>query len=129
MKARVAAAAMLVLLTMNVSSAFGTVRISDDRGGQIGDYLNKYHALRENGDQVEIDGTCASACTMLLGSFRGIGSASRPARCWPFTPPGRRRRRGNRSAARVIITCGRIIRPRCASGSSSTAACTRGSFI
>ena len=67
MKARVAAAAMLVLLTMNVASAFATVRISDDRGGQIGDYLSKYHALREAGDRVEIDGTCASACTMLLG--------------------------------------------------------------
>ena len=65
MKARAVAAAML--LTMNVSSALATVRISDDRGGQIGDYLAKFHALRENGDRVEIDGTCASACTMLLG--------------------------------------------------------------
>jgi len=65
MRARAAAAAML--LTMSVSSASATVRISDDRGGQIGDYLNKYHALRENGDRVTIDGTCASACTMLLG--------------------------------------------------------------
>jgi hypothetical protein len=65
MRARVAAAAMLLM--MNVSSASATVRISDDRGGQIGDYLNKYHALRENGEQVMIDGTCASACTMLLG--------------------------------------------------------------
>jgi hypothetical protein len=65
MRARVAAAAML--LTMNVSSASATVRISDDRGGQIGDYLAKYRALRENGEQVMIDGTCASACTMLLG--------------------------------------------------------------
>src|SRR6202161_2073939 len=65
MKARVVAAAML--LTMNVSSALATVRISDDRGGQIGDYLAKYHALRENGDRVMIDGTCASACTMILG--------------------------------------------------------------
>ena len=65
MRVRVAAAAMLLM--MNVSSASATVRISDDRGGQIGDYLNKYHALRENGEQVMIDGTCASACTMLLG--------------------------------------------------------------
>jgi hypothetical protein len=65
MKARAVAAAML--LTMNVSSASATVRISDDRGGQIGDYLARYHALRENGERVEIDGTCASACTMLLG--------------------------------------------------------------
>jgi hypothetical protein len=65
MKARAVAVAML--LTMTVSSAFATMRISDDRGGQIGDYLAKFHALRENGDRVEIDGTCASACTMLLG--------------------------------------------------------------
>ena len=67
MKASAAAAAMLTLLALNVSSAFATVRISDDHGGQIGDYLSKYHALRENGEQVMIDGTCASACTMLLG--------------------------------------------------------------
>jgi hypothetical protein len=65
MKARVAATA--ILLTMSVSPVLATVRISDDRGGQIGDYLAKYHALRENGERVEIDGTCASACTMLLG--------------------------------------------------------------
>ena len=65
MKARAVAAAML--LTMNVSSAYSAVTISDDRGGQIGDYLAKFHALRENGDRVMIDGTCASACTMLLG--------------------------------------------------------------
>jgi hypothetical protein len=68
MKACLAAVAIpLVLLMLSVSSAAATVRISDDRGGQIGDYLAKYHALRENGDRVMIDGTCASACTMLLG--------------------------------------------------------------
>src|ERR1700681_3097596 len=65
MKARAVAVAML--LTMYVSSAYAAVRISDDRGGQIGAYLKKYHALRENGERVMIDGTCASACTMLLG--------------------------------------------------------------
>jgi hypothetical protein len=57
----------LVLLMLSVSWASATVRITDDRGGQIGQYLSKYRGLRENGDRVEIDGTCASACTMLLG--------------------------------------------------------------
>jgi hypothetical protein len=67
-KASLAAVAIpLVLLALSVSSASATVRISDDRGGQIGDYLARYQALRENGDRVMIDGTCASACTMLLG--------------------------------------------------------------
>jgi hypothetical protein len=68
MKVCLAAVAIpVVLQVLIVSSASATVRISDDRGGQIGDYLAKYHALRENGDRVMIDGTCASACTMLLG--------------------------------------------------------------
>jgi hypothetical protein len=43
------------------------VRIADDPGGQIGAYLAKYRALKASGERVEIDGTCASACTMLLG--------------------------------------------------------------
>src|SRR3984893_15920546 len=62
-----AVASLLVLMTMSLPPGFASVRIYDDRGGQIGEYLSKYHALRENGDRVEIDGTCASACTMLLG--------------------------------------------------------------
>jgi len=66
MKARAAFAAML--LVTSVAAASATVRISDDPGGQIGDYLTKFRALRLSGERVEIDGTCASACTMLLGT-------------------------------------------------------------
>jgi hypothetical protein len=65
MKAHVVSAAMLLL--MSLVSAFATVRISDDRGGQIGEYLARFKALRLSGEHVVIDGTCASACTMLLG--------------------------------------------------------------
>ena len=42
-------------------------RILDDSGGRIGSYLSKYEALRKSGHGVAIDGTCASACTLLLG--------------------------------------------------------------
>lgn len=42
-------------------------RILDDSGGRIGAYLSKYEALRKSGQHVAIDGTCASACTLLLG--------------------------------------------------------------
>ena len=42
--------------------------IADDRGGQIGTYLNKYQSLRTSGETVIIDGLCASACTIVLGS-------------------------------------------------------------
>jgi hypothetical protein len=36
-------------------------------GGRIGAYLSRYEALRKSGQRVAIDGTCASACTLLLG--------------------------------------------------------------
>ena len=55
------------LLVMSVASAFATIRLHDDRGGQIGTYVAKYQALRASGENVVIDGTCASACTMILG--------------------------------------------------------------
>jgi hypothetical protein len=66
MKAGAVAAAMLLLM-MSARSASAAVRIHDDSGGQIGAYLAKYRALRQSGERVMIDGTCASACTMLLG--------------------------------------------------------------
>jgi hypothetical protein len=56
-----------VLLMISTASATATVKISDDHGGQIGKYLAKYRALRASGERVVIDGTCASACTMILG--------------------------------------------------------------
>jgi hypothetical protein len=42
-------------------------RILDDSGGRIESYLSRYQALRKSGHPVAIDGTCASACTLLLG--------------------------------------------------------------
>jgi hypothetical protein len=66
MTARAAIAA--IFLMTGVAAASATVRISDDTGGQIGDYLAKFRALRASGERIEIDGTCASACTMLLGT-------------------------------------------------------------
>ena len=42
-------------------------RILDDSGGRIGNYLTRYEALRKSGRRVAIDGTCASACTLVVG--------------------------------------------------------------
>jgi hypothetical protein len=67
MKAWAAFAA--ILLMIGITSASATVRIYDDPGGQIGNYLAKFKAIRLSGERVEIDGTCASACTMLLGTI------------------------------------------------------------
>ena len=51
-----------------VSSASAQFRISDDRGGQIGPYLQQFAMVRDSGSRVVIDGTCLSACTLVLGT-------------------------------------------------------------
>jgi hypothetical protein len=68
MRAAVAIAAML-LIPISLAPASASMRITEDLGGQIGNYLDKYHALRASGERVIIDGTCASACTMVLGTI------------------------------------------------------------
>ena len=47
--------------------AAAAVRIADDEGGNIGAYYARFTALRDSGDDVVIDGTCSSACTIVLG--------------------------------------------------------------
>jgi hypothetical protein len=114
MKAHAISAAMLMV---NVAYASATVRISDDAGGQIGDYAAKYRALRSSGETVMIDGICASACTMPLGTIpRNRICVTRRA-ILAFTVPVIRRRQGMWPAARAPKYCGRIIPPTYASGS------------
>jgi hypothetical protein len=55
------------LLACGVSSASATMRIAEDRGGQIGQYMQNFAAVRESGERVVIDGNCLSACTLVLG--------------------------------------------------------------
>ena len=90
----VRAVAAATLLVMEVTAAFATVRIHNDNGGQIGDYLSKYQALSRSGERVEIDGTCASACTMLLGIIPSSRICVTPQAvlefhsAWDFAPSG-----------------------------------------
>ena len=56
-----------MLLISGVSSASATMLISEDRGGQIGQYLQAFATLRTSGENVVIDGNCFSACTLVLG--------------------------------------------------------------
>lgn len=51
-----------------ISSASAQFRISDDRGGQIGPYLQQFAMVRDSGSRVVIDGICLSACTLVLGT-------------------------------------------------------------
>ncbi len=48
-------------------TAAAVVRITNDKGGNIGAYWSRFVALRDSGQQVVIDGACESACTIVLG--------------------------------------------------------------
>jgi hypothetical protein len=57
------------------------MRIAEDRGGQIGHYLQTFAMLRSSGERVVVDGNCLSACTLVLGVIpRGRICATERAR-------------------------------------------------
>jgi hypothetical protein len=62
---------LIAMLTATVAAyaapASAAMRISEDRGGQIGRYLQAFATLRASGERVIIDGDCLSACTLILG--------------------------------------------------------------
>jgi len=57
-----------VLLLAGVGASHAAVLITEDRGGRIGAYMDKYQGLRSSGETVVIDGFCASACTIILAA-------------------------------------------------------------
>ena len=57
----------VALLASGMAPASATMRIAEDRGGQIGHYLQAFTLLRSTGEDVVIDGNCLSACTLVLG--------------------------------------------------------------
>lgn len=64
LRAAICGAVFAALLAFDAGAA---VRISNDKGGQIGPYLDAYVSLRKSGQKVIIDGPCLSACTLVLG--------------------------------------------------------------
>jgi hypothetical protein len=55
------------LLASGAAPASATMRIAEDRGGQIGQYLQAFALVRSSGEHVVVDGNCLSACTLVLG--------------------------------------------------------------
>jgi hypothetical protein len=47
--------------------AHATIRISGDRGGLIVSYAERFAQARTSGERVVIDGSCLSACTLVIG--------------------------------------------------------------
>jgi hypothetical protein len=57
----------LAMLACGVTSASAIMRIVDDHGGQVEEYLQAFAKARSTGERVVVDGDCLSACTMVLG--------------------------------------------------------------
>jgi hypothetical protein len=68
MKGLTALLAAIILLA-GVGTSDAVVRIVQDPGGRIETYMDKYQGLRSSGETVIIDGFCASACTIVLGTL------------------------------------------------------------
>jgi hypothetical protein len=51
-----------------IGASDAAVRIVQDPGGRIETYVGKYQGVRSSGESVIIDGSCVSACTIVLGS-------------------------------------------------------------
>ncbi len=66
MRTYVLAVAVLSFM-LPAASASATVLIGGDNGGKMEDYTSRFRQVRDSGEQVVIDGTCMSACTMVLG--------------------------------------------------------------
>ena len=58
-----------MLLLAGVGTSHALVRIANDRGGQIGRYVDRYEKLRASRQTIIIDGLCASACTIVLATI------------------------------------------------------------
>lgn len=59
--------AAILALTLSATSASATVVLRGDGGGKMEDYVARFQQVRASGESVVIDGTCSSACTMVLG--------------------------------------------------------------
>src|ERR1700722_19095391 len=61
------ALASAVLTLFAISTASADVRITNDPGGEVSSYVQKFQQMRETGERIVIDGPCLSACTLLTG--------------------------------------------------------------
>jgi hypothetical protein len=77
-----------IVLLAGIGASDAAVRIVQDVGGRIGTYVDKYQGVRSSGEMVIIDGYCASACTIVLGTVPHERICVTPAPGSDFTPLG-----------------------------------------
>jgi hypothetical protein len=49
------------------TAAPAEIHIVNDAGGEVSEYVQKFHELRKAGEHLVIDGPCLSACTLFTG--------------------------------------------------------------
>jgi hypothetical protein len=62
-----AAVAGALVSALVATTALAEVHIVNDPGGEVGEYVQKFHELRKAGERLVIDGPCLSACTLFTG--------------------------------------------------------------
>ncbi len=64
------------------------IHITDDPGGSVGGYYQKYKALSDAGTEIHFHGMCASACTIVLFTeFTGIKACADEGAVFAFHKP------------------------------------------
>lgn len=58
--------ATMAFLALGATPLRADVRIVSSPGGQVGEFLDLFEAVRDSGERVVIDGPCLSACTLVL---------------------------------------------------------------
>jgi hypothetical protein len=56
---------LILICLLGVSPALAE-RISDDGGGLIETYVQRFSRIRDSGERISVDGQCLSACTLVL---------------------------------------------------------------
>lgn len=64
MKLRAMMVGLLLAVALSQPSD-AMMRIDDDMGGSLGQYLLKFATIRDSGERIMIDGSCYSACTLV----------------------------------------------------------------
>ena len=59
--------ATAIIATLLANPCQAAIRIEDDLGGPLGDYILRYSNVGQSGEKVIIDGRCYSACTTVIG--------------------------------------------------------------
>jgi hypothetical protein len=72
----------------HVTREIQVIHITDDPGGNVGVYYQKYKALSDAGTEIHFHGVCMSACTMVFfTSFTGIKACADEGAVFGFHKP------------------------------------------